>query len=929
MGLSRARGLLLSALAFLFPLLVAAPAAAQQGELAGTVRSADGAALESVRVEVVDADGGSTAAVTTGTSGAFRVEELPAGSYTVVFELPGWETVRRRGVDVRTGEATTLSVTMRARAFTLNPLTVTAARQEQKLLDAPASVEVIDQEEVGSQPALSYIDFLEGKTGVDVIRSGLQQGYVVARGFNNVFSGSLLTLTDHRIARVPSLRANIPHLDPTTSLDIARMELVLGPGSALYGPNAANGVLHKITRSPIDDPGSVISVSGGLREQAAVQGFDASDEGSFFAEGRLAHRFSDRFGVKVAGEYFTGEDFRFRDPAEAANDTVSDACLAAFSLQNPACLVFAPAADQLPDRERLERIARRDFQLERWTMNAEAEWRPGDDTQAFFTYGRTQATSSIDLTGIGAAAIQDWAYQFAQARLNKGEFFAQAFVNWSSSGDTYILRTGQPIDDESYIAVGQLQHATDLSPSQRFVYGVDYIHTNPVTNRSINGVHEDDDAIDEFGGYLQSETQLSERWELTLAARADYHSVLDEVILSPRGALVYKPGEQHSLRATFNRAFATPDNNNLFLDILAQRIPLGGSGFSYGLNAQGTSDRGFTFAAGPGGRPMMKSPFTPPGLGGPGQFLPTRTPTLWQLAVGVVAARDPSAGALLAGLPVPGDGEVATLLRGLDTGTGGFGEPIPFSSVRDVPAIQEEITNTFEVGYKGLIGGRLLLSLDGYYTKVQDFIGPLSLETPNAFLDGQDVAAYLVSQGVPQTTAQSLAETMASLPLGVVTPREVAAPGPNLLLTYRNVGDVDLWGADLSATYRVGGGWELGATTSWVSDDVFSTDLDQRVELNAPSFKARASVGYRSDESPLGGEVSWRFVNGFPAASGVFVGGVEDYDVMDLNLSWDLPRFPGATLQLDVQNVLDEDYSTFPGAPELGRFTMARLKYAF
>lgn len=167
------------------------------------------------------------------------------------------------------------------------------------------------------------------------------------------------------------------------------------------------------------------------------------------------------------------------------------------------------------------------------------------------------------------------------------------------------------------------------------------------------------------------------------------------------------------------------------------------------------------------------------------------------------------------------------------------------------------------------------------------------------------------------------------IPLGVVTPEEVAASGANLLLTYRNVGDVDLFGTDVSATFRVTDRWELGLATSVVEDDVFTTDEGQTVELNASSFKAQGSLGYSDEDAGFSGGLKYRFVDGFPAASGVFVGEVQDYDVVDLNLSYDIPGFRDLTLQLDVQNLFDEDYATFPGAPQMGRLTMARARYTF
>ncbi|MFW6193597.1 MAG: TonB-dependent receptor [Gemmatimonadota bacterium] len=922
---------------------VGSPASAQEAGITGTVTDAEsGAALGSVEVRVESPDGSVAARRLTEPSGSWTIRGLEPGSYTVVFTLPGWETVTRRDVEIEPGATTRVSVSLAPRAFALNPLTVSAARQEEMLLDAPASVSVVDRAEVDRQPAITSLDYIEGMAGVDVIEAGLQGGYPISRGFNEIFSGSMLMLTDHRIARVPSLRANIPSLDPTSSVDVERIEVVRGPGSALYGPNAADGVVHKITRSPIDDPESVISVGGGVREQDAVgsalgpgTAFGPSEEGVLQVAGRAAHRFSEEFGFKITGEYLTGEDYFFQDATERENAGVADACLDAFSTANPACVTLSPGLGELPDPDELELIGDRDFGIERWSVDATAEWRPEEGTSAVFSYGRSQQVNAIDLTGIGASQARDFTLQYGQVRLDRDDFFAQAFVNWSDANDTFILRTGAPIDDQSMIAVGQVQHATDVSDDQRFVYGADYIHTNPVTNGSINGVHEDDDRTNEVGAYVQSETQLGERWELTLAARGDYHSVLDEVIFSPRSALVFRPAEEHSLRATYNRAYSTPDNNNLFLDIMAQRIPLA-DGISYGLTAQGTTDRGFTFRGGPGGRPMMKSPFTPPEMGGPGQFLPSRTSTAWQIATGIVASEDPALASLMAASP-PSEQQVGVLLRQLNTGTGEFDlVERGFDAVRDVPPIQEEITNTVEVGYKGLVAERLQLAVDGYWTRVEDFIGPLAMETPNLFLDPEATVQYMVSElDLDPATAEEVVvgseeePGIGRIPLGVVTPEEVAAEGANMLLTYRNVGDVDLFGADVSAAYRLTDRWEAGLAMSVVDDDVFTTDEGERVELNASSFKAQGSLGYADDEAGFSGEVRYRFVDGYPAASGVFLGEVSDFDVVDVNLSYDIPGFRGLTLQLDVQNLLDEDYSTFPGAPRMGRFTMARARYTF
>ena len=62
------------------------------------------------------------------------------------------------------------------------------------------------------------------------------------------------------------------------------------------------------------------------------------------------------------------------------------------------------------------------------------------------------------------------------------------------------------------------------------------LRTRPDTEGTINGANEDDDDINEFGVYLQSETSLTDKLELVLAARYDDHNRIPDAELSPRAA---------------------------------------------------------------------------------------------------------------------------------------------------------------------------------------------------------------------------------------------------------------------------------------------------------------------------------------------------------------------------------------------------------
>ena len=190
------------------------------------------------------------------------------------------------------------------RLWLLNPVVVTASRRQEKALDAPASISTVSAEEVARTAATTVADHVRALPGVDAAQTGINQGTVVSRGFNNVFSGALLAIIDNRYARVPSLRFNAYNMFPTNDLDLDRIEVSLGPGAALYGPNASNGVMHLITSSPLDRQGSSVSVAGGER--------------SFFhGQFRTAQAPSDNFGFKISGQYMRGNDWEYDDPAES------------------------------------------------------------------------------------------------------------------------------------------------------------------------------------------------------------------------------------------------------------------------------------------------------------------------------------------------------------------------------------------------------------------------------------------------------------------------------------------------------------------------------------------------------------------------------------------------------------------------------------
>lgn len=888
------RGLLAATIAALVSWAAPPAAYAQSGIVTGRVVDAEtNQPISEALAELITGGRDRVAFANCDAEGRFEITGAPTGSFSLVLSRLGYEIRRLDGITVGAERTDVGTVPLVSRALRMNPIVVTPSRIEEKALKAPASTWVVGTEDIASRPTTSTVDHVRNVPGVDVASTGLTQHSVVARGFNNIFSGSLLVLTDNRWASVPSLRVNTYSLIPTTDEDIERIELVLGPGSALYGPNVTNGVMHILTRSPLASQGTTLSVMGGERELLQVSG-------------RHARAIGERVGFKVSGNYFRGRDWVFHDPVEDA--------------QRAAAITAGADPDTL-------RIGARDFDAERFNGEARMDAHIGDQTDLIFSGGLSQIMSAIELTGVGAVQARDWRSSYVQSRLRSGPLFVQGYVNFSDAGDSYLLRDGSRLRDNSLLFVGQAQHAARLGERQRFVYGADFSHTVPRTSGTITGRNENDDNITEFGGYVQSESRLRDRLDFVAAARLDDHSRVKETVFSPRAALVYRPQDGHSLRLTYNRAFNQPTSNTLFLDLLSARDAFGAQ-LQIDVRVTGVPEEGFQFARDVGGRPLMRSPFTPGGLGGPSQQLPLDATIFWQVVQNAVPA--------LVGVPAPNAAQVGTVMRTLNPTTRSFST---VADVTDVDPIRPQINNTAEVGYKGFIANRLHLGLDLYYSHIEHFVSPLLVPTPNVFLERNTLTAYLISQGFTAQQAATIAagvagidgsSTVTGLPLGTVTPVNTVGDPYDVFLTYRNFGTVDLWGADFGATFLVTDQLSFTGTYSIVDRNLFrNQDGIADIALNAPMNKATLSANYRNQRLGLAAELRGRYVDRFPMNSGVYVGVVDSYALMDANVAYKLPFSRSTEVSLTGTNLLDERHQEFVGAPELGRLVMVRARQSF
>ncbi len=870
--------------------------------------------------------------------GRFEIKNLAADIYEVTASLIGYERQTLARVALRAGEEKELNFKLAPSAIQLNPVVTSASRHQEKALEAPAAISVIEPEEVQRRSTLTMIDHVRALPGVDIASRGLVQSSVVVRGFNSMFSTNLLVLTDNRSANVPSLRVNNYHMIPISNDDIARIEVVSGPGAALYGPNCANGVLHLITRSPFESAGTTVSVSGGGRDFLNVsQRGPGGGSNVYGAALRHAGILNEKIGYKISAQYLRGQDWQSYLPIDIAPRNIL------FGYQTSSGRVTQ--GDSVFNQP--------DFEMQKIGGEGRVDFRFNPNTTLIVNAG-VNRVDQLDLTTVGAFQVKDWTYSFAQARFIYKNLFVQGFVNASDAGETFGLRTGDFTRDNSKLFVGQVQHSYAFGKRQRFTYGLDAQFTRPDTKNTIHGRNEDQDNINEVGVYVQSETQITSKLEAVTALRYDRHTHL-EAQYSPRAALVFKPMPEHNFRVTYNRAFRTPTPATFFVDILAENIP---SPFNpakplIAIRAFETPGA-LTFRRDNNGRPQMMTQLLPPGLG----YVPANVNTVWPALRQILIGGSPAElQALLdATLPQTLGSEVAGDLRRLNTLTGGFDL---VTEVPDRPPLKPEINNTFEFGYKGVLGEKLLVGVDVYHTKYKDFLSELQPLNPNVFANPAQLAAALqptaiamtnvfIAQGLPAEVAQAQATAIvtglitsaAQLPLGVISPEQIAND-IDVILTNRNFGDIAVNGLDLSLTYFAGPRWAIAGNYSFVTKQGFN--LFQKanrvyfsnvggvddIALNAPANKAALSVQYRNLAKSFEVELRGRYVEGFPMKSAIYAGEVQTYFVSDANLSYALPFSSGTRVSVSALNLFDRKHREFVGTPVLGRLVLAKLTQEF
>ncbi|MBA3036267.1 MAG: TonB-dependent receptor, partial [Desulfobacterium sp.] len=175
----------------------------------------------------------------------------------------------------------------------------TVSKKSQKLANTAAAAFVITQEDIRRSGVTSIAEALRMVPGLQVARIDANKWAISSRGFNGRYANKLLVLMDGRSVYSPLFSGVFWDIQDTLLEDIDRIEVIRGPGAALWGANAVNGVINIITKNSHDTKGGLISGGVGTEEKYSGN-FRFGDSLGENASYRFFGKYYDRDEAKLA-----------------------------------------------------------------------------------------------------------------------------------------------------------------------------------------------------------------------------------------------------------------------------------------------------------------------------------------------------------------------------------------------------------------------------------------------------------------------------------------------------------------------------------------------------------------------------------------------------------------------------------------------------
>ena len=179
--------------------------------------------------------------------GAFHIKNIPPGNYRLTFSLLGYET-RTKKLELAANLRLQLNVALAPKIIELDNLVITATRAPKSTADVSQLVSVVTPKKLRERHLQQTPELLREEVGVFVQKTNQGGGSPIIRGFK---ANKLLLLVDGiRLNNATYRGGNTQYLSTVNSDALARIEIVHGPVSVLYGSDALGGAINVFTQMP-------------------------------------------------------------------------------------------------------------------------------------------------------------------------------------------------------------------------------------------------------------------------------------------------------------------------------------------------------------------------------------------------------------------------------------------------------------------------------------------------------------------------------------------------------------------------------------------------------------------------------------------------------------------------------------------------------
>ncbi|MCB0489303.1 MAG: TonB-dependent receptor [Cyclobacteriaceae bacterium] len=962
-------------LKFLFIFLFISAASFAQTQISGTIKDDKGEPLAGVNIVIK----GRVIGTITDLNGKFNFSVNDVPPMKMVVSFIGFRT---QEIDI-TEASTTLDLSMEEETLLGQEVVVSASRVEESIMESPVSIEKMDILAVQTTPSDNYYKGIANLKGVDVTTSSINFQIINTRGFGSTGNTRFVQLTDGMDTQAPALNFPIGNLNGPSELDVESVELIPGASSALYGPNAFNGILLVNSKNAFEYQGLSAFAKTGFNHIGSDADFNGPSpvwEGAI----RYAKAFNNKFAFKLNAAYMQAEDWHGTDatdreiartPSGFSFNPGSDGLhlmgdeasipLSIFrlsantpagpgweALASSGIGLFAPGVtawnyaqnDWLPGHvvsvtpyKEADLI---DYGAKNIKFNAGLYYRLNDRVELSYLYNGGFGTSIY--TGAQRYSLKNFGIEQHRLQIRADNFYVRAYTTRENSGDSYIteflskrlqdIRSGGNVSnwlgtygiyylrylyDNGYpdpsvggnnvsIPLNVQEAAHNFARTQtdnRFPLPVGTAEFENAKKQALNGVVPDgpkfkdasnlyhiegqydfknqitsielqaggsfrmydlnsngtifDDAnenitIKEYGAYVQAGKWLGDRKvKLSGSARYDKNENF-KGRLNPRISLVWKAGRDHNIRLSYQTGFRLPttQGQHIDLNIISARLLGGLPRYAEKYNLVRSSSTG---------QPLAYEGFSVQNY---------RTAVF-------------NAGASQAQIFNPANTALLT----------------PYTEFNKV---KPEVIQSIETGYKGIIGGDLLVDLTYYYNIYNDFITQIRIVTATELPDGSPNYASMLNG-----TAH-IVNSNGSI-------------GGNTSQIYSNSDEqVTSQGAVIGLTYNLPKGYTVGGNYNWNVLNTVNTNFLS--EFNTPEHKMNFNFGNRKLTEKIGFNVNMRWQSEFEWQSSFTLpanGKVPSYTTVDAQVSVKLTGLK-AQLKIGGSNLFNQKYIQSLGGPNIG-----------